>query len=76
MNQEIKSLVKKTARIAGVTCVAAGAAAVVTSAAAITALAEGARYLKENYRRIVSGEPEEEKIVEEAPEAPAEEAAE
>lgn len=66
MNKEVKNLVKKTAKIAGVTCVAAGAVALMTTGAALTALAEGAKYLKDTVKKIVDEEPKEESIVEEA----------
>jgi len=63
MNKEIKSVVKKTAKIAGVTCIAAGAVALMTSGAALKALTEGAKYLKDTVKKIINEEPE--------PEAPA-----
>ena len=53
MNKEAKSLVKKTARIAGVTCVAAGAVALMTTGAALKALTEGAKYLKKTVQKII-----------------------
>lgn len=67
MKQEIKSIVKKTAKIAGVTCIAAGAVALMTSAAALKALTEGGKYLKNTVEKIIGGETE--TIVEEAPAA-------
>lgn len=80
MNKEIKTTLKKTVKIAGVTCIAAGAVALMTSAAAIKALTEGAKYLKDTVKKIVNEEPETEMVVEEAaeetPEAPAAEAVE
>lgn len=66
MNKEIKSMVKKTAKIACVTCVAAGAVALMTSATALKAMTEGARYLKDTVKKIIDEEPKEESIVEEA----------
>lgn len=41
MHKEAKNLVKKTAKIAGITCVAAGAVALMTTGAALKALTEG-----------------------------------
>ena len=66
MNKEIKMTVKKTAKIAGVTCVALGSAALIASGAALKALTEGAKYLKESVRKIIDEEPRDEAIVEEA----------
>ena len=43
MNSEIQSLVKKTAKIAGVTCFALGGAALIASGAALKAMKEGAK---------------------------------
>lgn len=63
MNQEIKSIVKKTAKIAGVTCVAAGAVALVSSATAVKALTEGAKYLKDTVKKIIDEEPKAEKVI-------------
>ena len=79
MNKEIKSIVKKTAKIGAVTCVAAGAVALMTTGAALKALTEGAKYLKDTVKKIVGEEPDVEAIVEESPtedvvEAPAAEA--
>ena len=58
MNKEIKSIVKKTAKIVAVTCVAAGAVALVTTDAALKALTEGAKYLKDTVKKIVGEQPE------------------
>ena len=66
MKKEAKNLVKKSAKIAGVTCVAAGAVALMTTGAALKALTEGAKYLKDTVKKIVDEEPKEETIVEEA----------
>lgn len=63
MNQEIKSIVKKTAKIAGVTCVAAGAVALVSSATAVKALTEGAKYLKDTVKKIIDEEPKAEEVI-------------
>ena len=62
MNKEAKSLVKKTAKIAGVTCVAAGAVALMTTGAALKALTEGAKYLKNIVQKIID-EPAESEVV-------------
>lgn len=76
MNKEIKTIVKKTARVTGVTCLALGGAALIASGAALKALTEGALYLKERIENIVSDRPESRVLADEAPtEAPAEEAA-
>ena len=56
MNKKAKSLVKKTAKIAGVTCVAAGAVAVMTSGVALKAIAEGGKYLADEFKRIINEE--------------------
>lgn len=66
MNIETKNLVKKTAKIAGVTCIAAGAVALMTTGAALKALTEGAKYLKDTVKKIIDEEPKEEVIVQEA----------
>ena len=66
MNKEAKNLVKKTAKIAGVTCVAAGAVALMTTGAALKALTEGAKYLKDTVKKIVDEEPKEKSIIEES----------
>lgn len=62
MHKEAKSLVKKTAKIAGVTCVAAGAVALMTTGAALKALTEGAKYLKNTVHKIID-EPTEAEVV-------------
>lgn len=73
---EIKTVLKKTVKIAGVTCIALGGAALIASGAALKAMTEGGRYLKDAVKKIVGEEPQTETIVEEAPaaEAVAEEA--
>lgn len=74
MKQEIRTIVKKAAKVAGVTCVAAGAVALMTSATAIKALTEGGKYLKDTVEKIIGEEPKTgEIIVEEAAEVVAEE---
>ncbi len=45
MNKEMKAIVKKTAKIAGVTCLALGGAALIASGTALKAMTLGARYL-------------------------------
>lgn len=81
MNKEAKSIVKKTAKIAGVTCFALGGAALIASGAALKALTEGAKYLKDTIEKIVSDTPDADVVIEAEPveevmEAPAAEAAE
>lgn len=66
MNKDINNLIKKTAKIAGVTCVAAGAVALMTTGAALKALTTGAQYLKETVQKILE-DPAEEIIVDAAP---------
>ena len=63
MNKEAKNLIKKTAKIAGVTCVAAGAVALMTTGAALKALTAGAKYLKDTVQKIVEDTAGEETIV-------------
>ena len=62
MNREAKSLVRKTAKIACVTCIAAGAVALMTTGAALKALTEGGKYLKNTVQKIID-EPTEAKAV-------------
>ena len=62
MHKEAKSLVKKTAKIAGITCVAAGAVALMTTGAALKALTEGAKYLKNTIKKIIDEPAEAEKV--------------
>lgn len=72
MKKEIKSIVKKTAKVAGVTCIAAGAVALMTSVTAIKAMTEGGKYLKDTVKKILNEEPRTEAhVAEEAEEAPA-----
>lgn len=49
----MKSLLKKSIKIAGVTCVAAGAVALVTSGTALKAIGEGGKYLMKAVKKIV-----------------------
>lgn len=74
MNKEIKSIVKKTTKIAGITCFVLGGAALIASGAAVKALAEGGKYLKDTVRKIVNEETKTEEVVVDAvtEEAPAE----
>lgn len=75
MNKEAQNLVKKAAKIAGVTCVAAGAVALMTTGAALKALTTGAKYLKDTVQKIMDDSSETEIIAEviSAEEAAAEE---
>lgn len=61
MQKEIKTVLQKSARIAGVTCITAGAIAILTSGAALKAVAEGGKYLVQSIKGIVN-EPEHEQI--------------
>lgn len=54
MNKEITTVLKKTVKIAGVTCFALGGAALIASGAALKALAEGAKYMKDSVKEILS----------------------
>lgn len=72
MNNEIKNVVKKAAKIAGATCVAAGAVALVTSGAALKAMAEGAKYLKDAVTKILDDNPEQQEAEVQAEEVAAE----
>lgn len=72
MNKELTSIVKKTAKIAGVTCVAAGAVALMTSGAALKALTVGGKYLKDTIQKIVNENPDADVAAEEVVEAEAE----
>lgn len=63
MHKEAKSLVRKTAKIAGVTCVAAGAVALMTTGAALKALTEGAKYLKNTVQKIMNDPIEVEPVI-------------
>lgn len=49
----MKSLLKNSIKIAGVTCVAAGAVALVTSGTALKAIGEGGKYLMKAVKEIV-----------------------
>ena len=56
MKNEIKRIALKSAKLAGVTCVAAGAIAFVASGAAVKAVAAGGKYLKETVKKILEEE--------------------
>lgn len=66
MEKEIKTVLKVTVKIAGVTCIALGGAALIASGTALKALTEGAKYLKNTVEQIVREVPEAEQFVEEA----------
>lgn len=53
MKKEIRSILKKTVKIAGVTCMAAGAVALISSAVAVKSLTEGGHYLKGAVQKIL-----------------------
>ena len=78
MNKDIESIVKKTVKIAGVTCITLGGAALIASGAALKAMTEGAKYLKDTIEKIVREEPAPDTVVDEAPaeETPVEETVE
>lgn len=65
MNKEMKSVLKKTAKIAGVTGVAAGAVAIMTSGAALKALSEGG-YLVNTVKKIMNEQEAPEESLEDA----------
>jgi hypothetical protein len=73
MKRKSSNILKKTIKIASVTCFALGGAALIASGAAVKALTEGAKYLKNTVEKIVRETPEAEQIVEEVPAAVAEE---
>ena len=56
MKKEIKSILRKTAAVAGVTCIAVGAVAVVSSKAALQAMLKGSEYFKNRIEEIVSSD--------------------
>lgn len=66
MKKEAKNLVKKTAKVACVTCFALGGAALIASGVALKAMKEGAKYLKDTIKKIIDEEPKEDTIIEEA----------
>ena len=68
MNKDT-NILKKTVKVAGVTCLALGGAALIASGAALKALTEGGKYLKDTVKKIINDKPvEESAIVEEAEE--------
>ena len=69
MNQEIKSVLKKTAKIAGTTCFVAGAVAIVTSGVAVKAVGEGGKYLVDAVKKIITGQDQPQEILEAEAEA-------
>ncbi len=60
MNKEGKTVLKKTVKIAGVTCFALGGAALIASGAALKALAEGAKFTRDSVKKILEEKPREE----------------
>ncbi|MBO4938666.1 MAG: hypothetical protein J6C98_06680 [Oscillospiraceae bacterium] len=75
MNKDT-NILKKTVKVAGVTCLALGGVALIASGAALKALTEGAKYLKDTVKKIIDDKPvEEPAIVEEAEEMPSVETA-
>lgn len=70
MKKEALSIVKKTAKIAGVTCVAAGAIAIMTSGTALTAIGTGFRYVKDTVVKILKETSEEKDMVDAEDPAP------
>ena len=63
MNDQILSIFKKSAKIAGVTCLTAGIVAVSTSAAALKAIAESGKYLAKAVKDILEDSPQKEEVV-------------
>ena len=59
MQKEIKTVLKKTVKITGVTCFALGGAALIASGAALKALTEGAKYVKDSVKKIIDENPAE-----------------
>ena len=54
MKKEIKSILKKTTKIACVTCVATGAIAVMTSGVALKSIGEGGKHLVNTIKKIAT----------------------
>lgn len=74
MEKQIKSVLKKTVKIAGITCIALGGAALIASGAALKALTEGAEYLKDSVKKVLEEKPQEKATAQEpAPVGAAEE---
>ena len=53
MDKKIKSMLKKSGKIAGVTCLALSSAALIASGAAVKALVAGAKYVKDSAQKII-----------------------
>jgi len=51
--KELETMLKQTAKIAGITCLTAGASAVLNSGMALTAMVEGGKYLTNAVKRII-----------------------
>lgn len=68
MNKELRNIVKKSAKIGGVVCVAAGAIAIMTSKTALQVILEGGKYFKDTVKKIIDDDPK----VENAPNEPVE----
>jgi hypothetical protein len=60
MQKEIETVLKKTVKIAGVTCLALSGAALIASGAALKALTEGAKYVKDSVKKIIDEKSNEE----------------
>ena len=60
MDKKIKTDLKKTVKIAGVTCLALGGAALIASGAALKGLTEGAKYAARSIKKIAQEKPAEE----------------
>ena len=60
MQKEIKTVLKKTVKIAGVTCLALSGAALIASGADVKALTEGAKYVKDSFKKIIDEKSDEE----------------
>lgn len=58
MEKEIKTVLKKIVKIAGVTCFALGGAALIASGAALKALTEGAKFVKNSIQDIINEKPD------------------
>lgn len=66
MKKEVNSLLKKTAKIAGVTCVATGAIAIMTSKAALQVIGKGCEYFANSVKNIIN-DPSEPEVIEAEP---------
>lgn len=53
MDKKIKSMLKKSGKIAGVTCLALSSATLIASGAAVKALVAGAKYVKDSVKKII-----------------------